>query len=166
MKSRLKILFLFLLVLAAGMFTGSKIFPSVGNNQPRLLINGQTIWVEVAQTPQELAHGLSGRGKMDENHGMLFIFDKPGRYSFWMKEMKFNLDFVFISSEKNEQGEFINGEIVVDTVENVPYPKNGGQPQVIVAKQDFDKVLEINSGDIKKLKIKVGDSLSLRGVPI
>ena len=129
------------------MFIWKYFFPAALNKQ-QIIINNQVITVEIARTPVQLSQGLSGREKLCENCGMLFVFPVAGKYPFWMNEMKFNLDFVYI-----------NGKTVVDMVENVPYPKNGEQPQVIEAKKDFNEVLEIDAGTIRKLKIKIGDGV-------
>ncbi len=66
--------------------------------------------MEVAKTSSELSRGLSFREYLPENQGMLFVFDKDGYYSFWMKDMKFNLDIIWINS---------NG-IVVHIEKNLP----------------------------------------------
>lgn len=101
--------------------------------------------VEIADTPEKRNQGLSGREVLGDNQGMLFIFDKPGNYPFWMKKMKFGLDFVFI-----------NGDRVVDIIESVAYPAAGEEPSAVISRQDFDRVLEINQGLVKKLDLKPG----------
>ncbi len=156
MKFKVTILVLMGLI---GFSLGLK-FLSRTENLKQIKINNQAIFVEVANTSETKAQGLSDRKSLNSGRGMLFIFDRPGNYTFWMNRMKFNLDFVFISSEKNERGEFINGK-VVDLVENVPFPKQGEEPQVVVSKDIFDKVLEVNQGMIKKLNIKIGDKIFL-----
>ena len=55
--------------------------------------------------------GLSGRSSLAENEGMLFIFDTPAVYEFWMKDMNFPLDFIWI-----------NNGLVVDLSEHIPPP--------------------------------------------
>jgi len=122
---------------------------SVSKNLPSLMIiNKHPIFIELARTEEERRQGLSGRESLVEDRGMLFIFSAPAVYTFWMNQMKFGLDFVFI-----------NGEEVVDLTENIPYPKDGEPPQSVIAKHRFDKVLEINAGMVKKWKIKIGDKV-------
>ena len=58
------------------------------------------IKAEVVDTPEEKAQGLSDRPCIEADRGMLFVFDKPGQYPFWMKDMKFPIDIVWISSDK------------------------------------------------------------------
>ncbi|MFH0863622.1 MAG: DUF192 domain-containing protein [Candidatus Gottesmanbacteria bacterium] len=129
-----------------GLLWGVSFLRTHSDKKPFLTINKQKIFLEVAKTAEEHERGLSYRENIPINQGMLFIFAKSGNYSFWMKDMKFDLDFIYI-----------NGSIIVDVVENVPYPKSSEQPKIIVAKHEFDKVLEVNSGTINRLKIKIGD---------
>ena len=115
-----------------------------------LEIGDKKILVEIAKTPAELSQGLSGREALGRNRGMLFVFPSVGRRPFWMKEMKFDLDFVFIKEGA-----------VVDLVESVPHPKNGEQPMVVGAKEAFDWALEIEAGTIERLGIKIGNEAKL-----
>ena len=66
----------------------------------RVVTIGQTkINAEVAITPADRQKGLSGRPCIEPNQGMLFLFSRPGQYSFWMKDMKFSIDIVWITSD-------------------------------------------------------------------
>ena len=55
--------------------------------------------VEIAKTSLELSKGLTLRKSLEQNKGMLFIFDKPDLYSIWMPNMKFYLDVIWFDSE-------------------------------------------------------------------
>lgn len=151
MKTRagasLFLLFL-LLSLATGILIGVKIF--FWDKQAKVTINKQTIYLEIADTPEKISQGLSGRISLDQQRGMLFVFEKPGNYPFWMEKMKFNLDLVFINNNQ-----------VVDIAEDVSFPKPGENPLTINSKSLFDKVLEINRGKIREWGIKVGDKLEI-----
>jgi uncharacterized membrane protein (UPF0127 family) len=57
------------------------------------------IYVDLAKTPEQQAKGLSIKNTLNENEGMLFIFDTPKEYSFWMKDMKFPIDIIWIGSD-------------------------------------------------------------------
>src|SRR3989344_8031069 len=50
-------------------------------------IAGENIKVDLAQTPDARAQGLSGRSMLKNDGGMLFVFDHSDKYSFWMKDM-------------------------------------------------------------------------------
>ena len=62
-------------------------------------IAGQVIKVELAITPEARARGLSGRQGLTQDEGMLFVFDTPGKYPFWMKDMNFAIDMIWISED-------------------------------------------------------------------
>ena len=55
--------------------------------------------VDLALTPEQRSQGLSGREVMAAETGMLFIFENEGTFSFWMKEMHFPLDIVWIGAD-------------------------------------------------------------------
>jgi hypothetical protein len=112
-----------------------------------LRINGQTINVEIADTLEKQEKGLSGRQSLGENQGMLFVFQTSGYYSFWMKDMNFGLDFVWIS-----------GNEIVEIIRNVK-PEDFQPPNYLGSKNKIDKVLEINAGVADKLGIKEGDKI-------
>ena len=107
------------------------------------------ILAEVAETEWEKTRGLSGRVSLSQDRGMLFVFDDKKTYSFWMKEMKFPLDFVWIDGDK-----------VVDITQNVPYPKDNEKPVSIAPRAPVDKVLEVNAGAVESSGAKIGDTVS------
>ena len=62
-------------------------------------IAGVSVKVDLALTPGEQEQGLSGRAGLDDNTGMLFVFNKPDKYLFWMKDMNFSIDMIWIDSK-------------------------------------------------------------------
>ena len=110
-------------------------------------INGADIQVEIADTPEKQEKGLSGRDSLPEGQGMLFVFPKSDHYSFWMKDMKFGLDFVWIEGDK-----------VVEITPRVR-PEDYQPPKAMISGEKVDKVLEISAGMAEKLSVKVGDSV-------
>src|SRR3989344_624382 len=52
--------------------------------------------IEIADTQGKRAKGFGSRDQLASDSGMLFVFDTPGQYQFWMKGMKFPLDMIFI----------------------------------------------------------------------
>lgn len=118
-----------------------------------LQIGEAHVKVEVVDTPSKRSKGLGDRQSLNENEGMLFIFPKADKYPFWMKGLKFPLDFVWIKEDK-----------VVDILENVPPPQSGQADKslpIYSAKEEIDKVLELNGGAVKRLNIKIGDTVKL-----
>jgi len=72
--------------------------PAWGENIS-LKIGNHSILAEVANTPQSRNHGLMQRSLLCANCGMLFIFEKADRYSFWMKNTPLPLSIAFIAAD-------------------------------------------------------------------
>lgn len=111
----------------------------------KIRIGEHIFTVDMAVTPMEKMQGLSGRASLSANHGMLFAYDHQEQYEFWMKGMKFPLDFVWIADHT-----------VVNITENVPAP-TGLIPAIVKPYVDVDKVLEISAGTVKATGLKIGD---------
>lgn len=116
---------------------------------PKLSINGHVFTYELAVTPQEHAQGLSGHKPLAETEGMLFVFDHKEQFKFWMKDMTFPLDIIWIDDKK-----------IIDISKNVPQPTNGQtQLPMYTPKNAANRVFEINAGLADKLGIKEGDTV-------
>ena len=108
-----------------------------------LRIGDKSISVEVANTPEARTQGLSGRKELKDNTGMLFVFDTPAQYGFWMKEMNFALDIVWIDEMLHIVG--IEKEVSPDTF-----------PQVFKPVESAKYVLEMPAGWVEKNNIDIG----------
>lgn len=118
-------------------------------NKSSVTINSATFRVDIAKTQKEKEQGLSGRGSLATDSGMLFLFDKPSYYSFWMRGMKFPLDIIFVLDDK-----------VVGVYEDLqPASADDGNPPQYGSDVISDSVLEINAGAAQKNNIKVGDAV-------
>ena len=104
------------------------------------------IAVEVVDNDETRRLGLSGRESLARDSGMLFYFDQPQIPSFWMKDMNFSLDIIWINSEKQVIG--IEPGVSPDT-----YPETFSPPS------EVKYVLEINSGLSGDFEITEGSSL-------
>lgn len=107
------------------------------------------VQAEVARTVAEHGKGLSGRDSLAQNHGMLFKFPAKERYAFWMKGMRFSLDFLWITDGRVVE---ISEDLPAATTEN---------PPTYTPSQPVDLVLEVNAGFAKKRGIKVGDRVQI-----
>lgn len=106
--------------------------------------------VEVVNNKESIALGLSGRQEIGSD-GMLFVFSNPKYPVFWMKQMNFPLDFLWIKDNE-----------IVQIDENIPYPVNNvSLEELELYKSKFlvDKVLEVQAGFVEKENIKVGDKI-------
>ena len=61
-------------------------------------INGYNVTIAIASTDEQRIRGLSGSEKLNENQGMLFLFDKPSKQGFWMNKMNYPIDIVWLDT--------------------------------------------------------------------
>jgi hypothetical protein len=110
-----------------------------------------SVKLEVAQSPQELSHGLMFRSSLPEGVGMLFLFSEEKRHVFWMKNTEIPLDILFI--DQNYQ--------IVGIVKNTkPYSET---PLEVDTPSRF--VLEVNGGFCERYGVQEGDRLQLNNLP-
>ncbi len=109
-----------------------------------ITLNGIPVQVEVVHTPEEKAKGLSGRAGLDEGKGMLFVFDPPSLPSFWMKEMRFPIDIIWIYHDK-----------VIGVATNVPAPLDALSPLLTYSPPSLvTHTLEVPAGWAGKNRVK------------
>lgn len=114
--------------------------------QAKVRIKDAVFAVDVAVTEAQKQKGLGGRDSLPDGHGMLFPYDHIEQYEFWMKDMRFPIDIVWI-----------RGKTVVDISQNVPPPKANERPVIVKPSEAVDKVLEIKAGSSKEFGISIGD---------
>ncbi|MEK7162568.1 MAG: DUF192 domain-containing protein [Patescibacteria group bacterium] len=119
-----------------------------GSETKFIKINEAEFLVQIADEAHEHKRGLSGRDSLGENEGMLFVFEKPDFYSFWMKDVKFPIDIVWI-----------DGNLKVIGVEPELSPQSF--PKTFAPPQPVRYVLEIKSGAAGEKNIKIGDMINL-----
>ena len=103
--------------------------------------------LEVASDDQSRMKGLSGRETMADNRGMLFIADQVETQCFWMKEMKFPLDLVWLSEDKK-----------VTKVEKNLAPET--YPTQYCSSIPDKYVIELTAGSIDRLGIQLDQQMS------
>lgn len=156
MAKNTKIL-IFLLSLALILFATNHWLRPVRQNQPgqitqaqpilakrKVDLGGQKLEIEVAKSVLELAVGLSFRDQLGSD-GMLFILPERQRAGFWMKDMKFDIDIIWIKDGKITQ---ISPEISVNSYaqgKKIYYPD-----------QAVDWVLELEAGRAVELNLEPG----------
>ncbi len=98
----------------------------------------------LARSPEERARGLSGRDGLKEDEGMFFVFPKEGRHGFWMKDMSFPIDVLWL----NKEGKVIH---IVENMKPNSYPKTY-YPDIPAS-----FAVELPANSVSKTKVKVGD---------
>ena len=63
-----------------------------------VMLGDTVVRAEIADTPERRQTGLSGRRYLEEGDGMLFVFDRPDHYAFWMPDMYISLDIIWFDS--------------------------------------------------------------------
>lgn len=145
MKIAVSIIVLFIIV--------ASIFIMSSNKQEQefsfMRVNGTEIALELARTIEEKRKGLSERDSLLKNTGMLFLYDVPRVQSFWMKDMRFAIDILWIDKEG----------IIVGIEENASpdsYPTRFRSPELV------PYVIEVNAGWVREHEVSVGDKVGFQ----
>ena len=113
-------------------------------------------FVEIADTAGLISKGLSGRISMPEHAGMLFVFPEEDIRTFWMKGMRFPLDFIWIGNDCK----------VVDLTENVVVDTNQEELNIYNSSQPAEFNFEVNAGEIRLSNIQIGDIVQFKNIDV
>jgi uncharacterized membrane protein (UPF0127 family) len=116
-------------------------------------IGSSTVQVEVESTDASREQGLSGRTSLSEGSGMLFVFDTPSNYGFWMKDMNFAIDMLFIDA---------SGKIVTIAADASPAGYHQNPPQVFNPASPVQYVLEVPAGFAAEHSIIEGQTVQFK----
>lgn len=142
---RRAIIFMTVLVLS---FVAGYVLMS-GPKTAEISIGDCRLSVEIADTPDLLEKGLSGRKQLAQGEGMLFVFDFQRRVSFWMKDTSIPLSIAFISADGR----------ITQIEQMAPF-----DPQPVASRASVKYVLEVNQGFFQKNGIEVGMQIDLTNV--
>ncbi|MES2994739.1 MAG: DUF192 domain-containing protein [Patescibacteria group bacterium] len=104
--------------------------------------------IEVVDTQEKRMLGLSGRKDIADDYGMLFVFDAAGKHGFWMKDMLFTIDIVWLSDDGT----------IVHVEHSVP---PSSYPSVLVTPVPASFALETNAGYAKEHGWDTGTKLDI-----
>ncbi len=114
-------------------------------------VSGLSVQAEIADSDMLRQQGLMFRDNIKEGEGMLFVFPIEGRHAFWMKNMRFPLDIIWIKGNK-----------IVKIDQNVPIPTKGEtSPKLYYPPISVNYVLEVNAGFSKKNNLGIGDLVKI-----
>ena len=102
--------------------------------------------MEVARTPLQRERGLMHRRSLPEDEGMLFVFDRPVRHAFWMKDTRIPLSLAFLGPSGR----------IIEIQEMTPFDTTLHLPLA-----EYSCALEMNRGWFERNRIGVGDSIGL-----
>ena len=144
-----KIILVIILLAAFAFLIREYGFDLGGSDVFEVILKGEKFMVEAADTPAERMQGLSGRSGLSVNEGMLFTFDKPDAHGFWMKDMKFPIDIIWIS---NNEVIYVSSNLNPDS-----YPTIFSLPEPV------SQVLEVKAGTAFRLNVVEGDKVFING---
>lgn len=124
--------------------------PAQSHDQKKLMIVGgsaeKVIEIEVVDTPATRTQGLSGKKSFPTDTGMLFVFEKPAEYAFWMPDMHFSIDILWIDTQKK----------IVHIEKNVT-PES--YPKTFKPTAPAQYVLEVPAGFSEQNNVRIGDEV-------
>lgn len=105
---------------------------------------------QIADDTEERRIGLSNHVFIEPDRGMLFLFEEPSRPSFWMKDVDFAIDIIWLRDG-----------IVVGIESNVQ-PTTDENPPSVRPTDDINQVLEVNAGFASKHGLIPGQTLDIK----
>ncbi|MFZ4499921.1 MAG: DUF192 domain-containing protein [Minisyncoccia bacterium] len=127
---------------------GTKPLPVPGFTDAVLRSGSTRIAVSIADTDLERVQGLSHTEALPEGTGKLFIFDTIGLYGFWMKDMRYSIDIIWLDEE-----------MTVVTIKESIDPES--YPETFYPTALSKYVLEVPAGFSTEKGIAVGQSFTL-----
>ena len=120
-------------------------------------VGGQAVYtVDVAATPEDRQRGLSGRETMAQDEGMLFVFEEERSLHFWMKDMRFPLDIIWIDGRCELVGVSADVPTPPPNADSADIPRaNSPAPAMYV--------LEVNAGEWARNGMSAGDRVEFLG---
>ncbi len=109
-------------------------------------LSGEKVKVDLAITPEEKSKGLGGRLGLNEDEGLLFIFERPGMHNFWMENMNFPIDIIWM--DESQKIIYIEKNLSPAT-----FPTSFGPHK------ESKYVLEVVAGFTEEYRVKVGDKV-------
>ena len=110
-------------------------------------VNNCTLLADLSITYEQIILGLSNKSSIKENEGMLFVLSPSSRRGFWMKDMKFPIDVIWLN--ENKEIVYIKKNLM-PCVTNCP---------VYYPDRESKYVLEVVAGFVDKQNLKVGDTI-------
>ncbi len=116
--------------------------------------------METALTDDARTKGLMFRASLPDDGGMLFLFNKPEKHSFWMRNTLIPLDILFIDME---------GKITAVHTMKVERPRRPNEAEEeycdrlpsYPSRKPVIAAIELNAGMVEMLGVKVGDKVEI-----
>ena len=112
---------------------------------------GKQIPVEVADTLKKRSLGLGKRASLKKGWGMLFVFERRKPHRFWMKDMQFPLDIIWLDNHR-----------IVHIIQNAKPANSKDEPEIMTSPVSVNFVLEIAAGRSAILGLKTGQQMRFK----
>ncbi len=149
MKNIKTTVFIIALIILSSIFAFCFLYEQ--DSQKMIEVNHYKLTVDISKNYEELGKGLSGRKSLQENEGMLFVFPEEGFRAFWMVDMNFPLDIIWMN--KNCK--------VVYIAKNLPPCEDRRTCPLVRPYKSSQYVLETVAGFTEKHQVYVGESLNI-----
>jgi uncharacterized membrane protein (UPF0127 family) len=119
----------------------------------KVVVNDFDVMADIALTSEQQTKGLDVKNNLTENQGMLFVFQQPYRYGFWMIGMKFPIDIIWLDS---------NGVVthIEHSLKPCPPASSNLACPVYFPEKDSQYVLETVAGFSMKHNVRLGTHVS------
>ena len=121
-----------------------------------MIVGKETVRAEIADSREKRERGLSKRNSLEQSSGMLFVYPDNVAGGFWMLDMLFPLDFIWIGEDCR----------VVDLTENVVVETNQAELHVYYSTSPAAFNFEVNAGEIELSNIQIGDIVQFKNIDV
>jgi hypothetical protein len=115
-------------------------------------LGGEEFSLMVARTEDEQTLGLSGFPTLAQNEGMIFPYGSDDSYGFWMKDMLFPIDIIWI--DVSMRVVWVEGSVSPDTYPSIFFPSAPARG-----------VIELSAGTAERLGLSVGSLVETDASP-
>jgi uncharacterized membrane protein (UPF0127 family) len=116
-------------------------------NDFSLYIGSQRFSVEVAASLDQQMQGLSNRKFLEPTAGMLFVYKDLVSPGFWMKDMNFSIDIIWVKDNTVVGWTVAHPELI------------GKELPIYYPPEPINRVFEVNAGTVEKIDLKIGDTI-------
>ena len=133
MPTKILLIALACTIMISSVFIFSKLNANVYEESSILKVNSKEISLIISNNNNSRTIGLSGMDLLPLDKAMLFVFNEPGLYGIWMKDMKFPIDIFWLNEQKK-----------IISIQKDVSPKTF--PKVFYPKSEISYVIETNTG--------------------
>jgi uncharacterized membrane protein (UPF0127 family) len=116
----------------------------IDEDEVNLKIGEHILQTRILKSGDKKYEGLSGEDALGENEGVLFVFPESDEYAFVMRDMKIDLDFIFINNGK-----------IIKVIKNIP----SDYEEILKAENPYNAVVETNAGWLDQHEINIGEKV-------